>query len=333
MTRQDKTFDLIAIGDSTIDTFVRIHDASVECDINHEACKISLMYGQKIPVDSLARGVAGNATNVAAAATRLGLKTAIYTNLGGDSEGELIKRTFEEVGISDDYVVEDFQKTSNMSVIISFQGERTALVYHQPWFYRLPNLAKTKWVYFTSVAPSFVDSNIVDEVAHYIDKSGAKLAFAPGTFQLKANIKKYPKILERTELLCCNVEEAKQILEIEMGKEINIHDLLSSLLLLGPKMVLMTDGQEGSYVTDGNKVYKAGVFPTQVVEKTGAGDTYCAAFISALILGQTIQEAMVWGTVDSANVLKHVGPLNGQMTKDELLRYRKAVPEMVAKVF
>ncbi len=333
MTAQDKIFDLIAIGDSTIDTFVRIHEASVQCDINHEACKISLMYGEKIPVDDLRRGVAGNATNVATAATRLGLGTAIYTNLGGDSEGQQIKKTLEEVGVSGDYIVVDPKKTSNSSVIISFQGERTALVYHQPWVYSLPNLANAKWVYFTSVAKSFADSNIVDEVAHYIDRSGAKLAFAPGTFQLKADIKKYPKILERTEVLCCNVEEAKKILEIDPKTKIDVHNLLSQLLLLGPKIILMTDGVEGSYAADGNKIFKAGVFPVEVVEKTGAGDTYCAAFITALVSGQSIEEAMIWGTIDSANVLKHVGPLNGQMTKDELLRYRKAVPEMVAKVF
>ena len=330
---QKKDFDLITVGDSTIDTFVKIHDASVECDINHEACRISLMYGEKIPVDSLARSAAGNALNVATAATRLGIKTAIYTNLGGDSEGELIKKTLQGVGVFADYIVSDPKKNSNTSVIISFQGERTALVYHQPWSYSLPDLSGAKWVYFTSIAASFTESNIVDEVAHYIDTNGAKLAFAPGTFQLKAKVKKYPKILERTELLCCNLEEAKKILEISVEKKVDVHDLLSGLLLLGPKKILMTDGAQGSYFADGNKVLRAGVIPTEVVEKTGAGDTFCAAFISALILGQSVEEAMIWATVDSANVLKHLGPQNGQMTKDELLRFRKAVSEMVAKVF
>ncbi|MDO8261146.1 MAG: PfkB family carbohydrate kinase, partial [Candidatus Magasanikbacteria bacterium] len=121
----EESFDLITIGDSTIDTFVKIHDASVECDINHEECKICLRYGDKIPVDSLARGVAGNAANVASASAKLGLKTAIYTNLGADSEGELIKKTLEETGVFGDYIVVDDKISSNSSVIISFQGERT----------------------------------------------------------------------------------------------------------------------------------------------------------------------------------------------------------------
>lgn len=326
-------FDLITVGDSTIDTFIKIHDASVECDINHEECKLCVRYGDKIPVEAIARAVAGNAANVASATAKLGLSVATYTHVGGDSEGQLIKKTLESAGVDCQYVDEDKTKESNTSVIVGFQGERTAFVYHQPWFYHLPNLKNAKWVYFTSVSESFIDSNIVDEVAHYVDKSKAKLAFAPGTFQIKANIKRYPKTLERCELLACNVEEAKKILEIEMTEQVDIHDLLSKLHLLGPKIILITDGEEGSYASNGSKVLKAGVFPVQIVEKTGAGDAYTAAFISALILEQSLEEAMIWGTINSANVLKHIGPQNGQMKKEELLRYRKSVPEMVAKAF
>ena len=57
----DTTFDLITIGDSTIDTFIKIHEASVECDLNHEECKLCVRYGDKIPVEGIARAVAGNA--------------------------------------------------------------------------------------------------------------------------------------------------------------------------------------------------------------------------------------------------------------------------------
>lgn len=323
-------YDLITVGDSTIDTFIKIHDASVECDINHEECKLCLAYGDKIPVEGISRAVAGNAANVAAAVAKLGLKTATYTNLGNDSEGMLIKKTLESAGVSGEYVILNRDKGSNTSVIITFQGERTALVYHQPWFYRLPNLKNAKWVYFTSVAESFIDSNIVDEVAHYIDRSHAKLAFAPGTLQIKANIKRYPKTLERCELLACNLEEAKKILEIDLSERVNIIDIISKLHLLGPKIVLVTDGEEGSYVGDGARVLKAGVFPTQIVEKTGAGDSYAAAFISALIYGESITEAMIWGTINAASTMRHSGPQNGQMTREELDRYRKTVPEMVA---
>ncbi len=328
-----ENFDIITIGDSTIDTFIKIHDATVECDINHEECKICVRYGDKIPVEGLARGVAGNASNVAAACAKLGLKTAIYTNLGDDSDGHLIKKTLAEVGVDPRYIEVDPSKSSNTSIIITFQGERTAFVYHQPWFYHLPDMTSTSWIYFTSVSESFIDSNIVDEVAHYVDRTHAKLAFSPGTFQIKANIKRFPHTLERCELLACNLEEAKKILEIDTSAHVDVHDLLSKLHLLGPKIVLITDGEEGSYASDGGTVLKAGVFPAQIVEKTGSGDAYCAGFIAALAGGETLAEAMIWGTINASHVLQHLGPLSGQMRREDLLRYRKTASEMVAKVY
>src|SRR3989339_1778545 len=98
-----RRFDLVSIGDSTIDTFIKIHDATVECDINQEDCKICLGYGDKIPVDSIAHGVAGNAANVAVGASKLGLISAIYTNLGDDEYGKSIKLALKCENVADDY--------------------------------------------------------------------------------------------------------------------------------------------------------------------------------------------------------------------------------------
>ena len=46
-------FDFVAIGDTTIDAFIRIKEASVNCDINKENCQICLDYGNKIPYESV----------------------------------------------------------------------------------------------------------------------------------------------------------------------------------------------------------------------------------------------------------------------------------------
>lgn len=326
-------FDLITIGDSTMDTFIKIHDASVECDINHEECKICLRYGSKIPVDAIAQTVAGNAANVALGCSSLGLRCAIYTNLGGDEHGTRILKTFEEKGIGTGYVKVEKDKSSNLSVVLTFEGERTIFVYHQPWYYQLPDLAPCGWVYFTSLAETFTDSNIVDEVCHFIDKSRANLVFSPGTFQLKANIKRYPRLLERTKLLIINLEEAKTILEIEQVEKVDSRELMSKILLMGPKIVVVTDGEEGSYATDGQKNYKAGIFPTKVYEKTGAGEAYASGLLAALFYGKDLAEAMIWGTINASHVISHIGPNRGLMSKEELERYRAAVPEFEASPF
>lgn len=319
----EQKFDLITIGDSTIDTIIKIHDATVECDINHEECKICVAYGQKIPVDTIHHSVAGGAANVSVGSSRLGLKTAIYTNLGGDDGGHLIKKTFEHEGIFDDYVVLDSQKSSNLSVVLTFQGERTIFVYHQDWFYHLPNLAQTSWLYFGSLAESFTSSNIIDEICHYLEKSKAKLIFAPGTYLLKADIKRFPRLLEKCHILFVNLQESKKILGIEQIEKIEAGDLLSKMLLLGPKIVVITDGEEGSYASDGTQNLKAGIFSTKLIEKTGAGDAYVAGFVAALFYNKSLSDAMAWGTINASHVISQIGAINGLLDKNELEKHQQ----------
>jgi len=325
-----KPFDVITIGDSTIDTFIKVHDASVQCDIHHEECKICVTYGDKIPVDAIGHGVAGNAANVAVGCKKLGLSTGIYTNLGGDSAGKAIMEVFVNAGVSTEYVVMNEKMDSNLSVILTFQGERTAFVYHQDWSYRLPNLADTYWLYFTSVAESFTSSNIVEEICQYVDRRGAKLVYSPGTLQIKADVKRYPRILEKCEVLIINLEEAKKILDIDQKDQVDIKKLLSQLHLLGPKKIVVTDGADGSYASDGLVDLKLGVLPIKVVEKTGAGDAFSAGLISALRLGKTFEEALVWGTINSASVIKHLGPQSGLLTLSEVEKGRSVMSDFAA---
>ena len=329
----DKKFDLITIGDSTIDTFIKIHDAMVECDVNREACKICVPYGSKIPVDEIAYSVAGNAANVAVASAKLGLATAIYTNLGDDEQGETIKTALERAQVANDYIKVNPGKKSNLSVVLTFQGERTIFVYHQDWYYQLPRLEPCSWVYLTSMAETFTNSNIIDEVCHYIEKSKAQLVFSPGTFQLKADIKRYPKLLEKCALLIVNMEESKKILGVDQSEVVDAKDVLSKMLLLGPKMVVITDGKEGSYGTNGNKDLKAGIFPIKLVEPTGAGDAYAGGALAALFAGESLAEAMIWGTINAAHVIAQIGTQRGLLAKEELVKHRKDAADFVAVEF
>ncbi|OGE13674.1 hypothetical protein A3G14_04860 [Candidatus Curtissbacteria bacterium RIFCSPLOWO2_12_FULL_38_9] len=323
-------FDIITIGDSTVDTFIKIHEATIECDIDKKNCRICMEYGGKIPVESISYGIAGNAANVAAGCSILGMKTATYTHIGKDWQGAMIKKQLENFNISTDYVILEDKKSSNLSVVLTYQGERTILVYHQDWFYHLPKLESADWVYLTSLSETFTDSNIIDEVAHYVDNSGAKLVFAPGTYQIKANVKRFKNTLERCHIFICNLEEAKDILEIKVSDNISIRDILDKLHSLGPKIIVITDGEEGSYASDGQRYLRLGVFPTKLVEKTGAGDSYGSAFIAALNRRLDLGEAMAWGTINSSHVIQEIGAQNGLLDINGIEKYRKTLTELMA---
>lgn len=329
----NKHFDLIAIGDSTIDTFIKVHDATVEFDLNRKAGKICFPYGGKIPVDAIDYGVAGNAANVAIGCQKLGLKSAIYTYLGDDDQGKRIKDAFEAGGVGLEYVAVAKGKRSNLSVVLTFQGERTIFVYHQDWYYTLPKIADCAWVYLTSMAETFTSSNIMDDICHYLDRSRAKLVYGPGTFQLKADVKRYPRVLEKCEVLIVNREEAMKILQIGPSQNVQIKDVLSGLLMTGPKIVVITDSVEGSYATDGQRFLKAGVVATRITEKTGAGDAYSAGLVAGLFKGEDLAEAMIWGTINASAVVSRITTQGGQLTVEELLSRRKKLMDFKAANF
>ena len=95
MPKQNHKYDLIAIGDSTLDTFVKIEEASVLCDFDKENCWLCLSYADKIPVEQLDQATGGNSSNMAVGSSRLGLKSAFYTVLGGDEVGRKILESLE----------------------------------------------------------------------------------------------------------------------------------------------------------------------------------------------------------------------------------------------
>ena len=191
-------FDLISIGDAVIDTFVPLTDAHVHFD--QKLRELCLRYGDKIPVGDSTSQVAGNAANSSVGASRLKLKTAAYINVGGDHDGQRIKDHLKDEGVDTRYVVVNKDLPSNHHIVLNYKGERTILIFHQPWKYHLPDLDRSKWVYFTSLSPTFVDSNIVEQLTNYLERAGAKLLYNPGTFQIKLGVKKSPRLLSLTEI-------------------------------------------------------------------------------------------------------------------------------------
>ncbi|MDP3948163.1 MAG: carbohydrate kinase family protein [bacterium] len=324
-------FDLISIGDVTIDNFVQIHDAEVKCNLNKTECMLCVEYGDKISVDKFVHLVAGNAANNAVGGARLKLRSAIYANVGSDPSGKQIIDKFKEEGVSTRYVVSNEGMESNLSTVLNFQGERTIFVYHQAWKYRLPELDASRWVYFTSVAPSFTESNLLNELAVYLERTGCKLLYNPGTYQIRAGVKKNPRLLSLTELFIVNKEEAKRISGHKDTEDIAIKKLLRGISDLGPKMVVITDGGEGSSGLDGEKYYHLGIFPAKLVEMTGAGDAYATGVLAGLFHGKDLAEAMRWGAANGAAVVEQIGPQAGLLTLGQMQDRLKTNSKIIAK--
>src|SRR5579864_8926389 len=145
--------DLFTIGDPTIDTFLKIHDAHLALRVRPGVTQLCIDYADKIPVDELHRSLGGNCVNAAVAAARLGLRAGIYGVTGDDQEGRSIVSGLQAEDVDTSLMGVDCNHTTNASMALVFRGERTLFGWHQPRSYDLPELPKTAWVYATSIGP------------------------------------------------------------------------------------------------------------------------------------------------------------------------------------
>lgn len=323
--------DLISVGDATIDHYIQIHEAEVRCNLNKTECVLCIEYGDKIPVDKLTNCVAGNAANNAVGGARLGLKSAIYVNVGSDFAGKQIIDKCKAEGVSTRYAVVNKGMESNLSTVLTFKGERTIFVYHQEWQYKLPELEVSRWLYFSSLAKSFTKSNLLNEIALYLERTGARLLYSPGTHQIQAGVKRHPKLLALTALFLVNRVEAKRILGYKNDADINIKKLLKGILDLGPEMAVITDGKDGSFGFDGEKYYHLAIFPANLVEATGAGDSFTTGVLAGLFYGKSLKESMRWGAANGASVVEQIGPQAGLLTYHKMQEKLKQNSKIVAK--
>jgi len=68
--------------------------------------------------------------------------------------------------------------------------------------------------------------------------------------------------------------------------------------------------------------------PAVVVEKTGAGDSFATGCLAAIMLGQSMRTALLWGSLNAASVIGQVGTQPGLLDRDELSRRAASVQEL-----
>jgi ribokinase len=313
--------DFVAIGDTVIDAFIRLKDAQVTCDVNKIRCTITLAFGDKIPYESVEVVPAvGNSANASVAAAKLGLKTALVTNLGADDNGKLCLKTLSDSGVDTRFIKTHADKKTNYHYVLWFGADRTILVKHEGYSYALPEIDEPKWVYLSSLGPNTAPFH--HAIEHYLDDHPSiKLAFQPGTFQITL-LGQLGGLLKRAEIFFCNMDEAARILRTSSEES---EKLLKGLKALGPKTVVITDGPKGAYAYDGNNFYKQPAYPDPKppFERTGAGDAFASTTVAALALGKDLQTALEWGAVNSMSVVQQVGAQKGLLSRAQLEGYLK----------
>lgn len=320
-------FDFIAIGDIVTDAFIRLKDAKVADGPDGRKSELILRFGDKVPYEFVEEVKAvGNSANAAVCAARLGLKTAFVTDVGDDHQGHECIATLKKNGVHTDFVSVHKDKLTNYHYVLWFEDDRTILIKHEAYDYKLPDIGKPRWIYLSSVGEHSADYH--NQIIEYLKNNPeVRLAFQPGTFQMKMGTEALKELYSRSSIFFCNVEEAKRILNRQDLSDIK--DLLKAMRDLGPEVTVITDGPKGAYAYDGYEGFFMRPYPDlkPPYDRTGAGDAFSSTFTAAIALGKSLFDAFLWAPVNSMSVVQQVGAQKGLLTQEEMLKYLSQAPQ------
>jgi sugar/nucleoside kinase (ribokinase family) len=127
---------------------------------------------------------------------------------------------------------------------------------------------------------------------------------------------KLSDIYAHADVFFCNFDEAQRILgntETDFKKQMN------SIHALGPKVVIMTDGIKGAYARDEDGTcWFMTIYPHTPFERTGAGDAFSSTITSALAMGKTLEEALLWAPINAMSVTLQIGAQKGLLSQEKI---------------
>lgn len=304
---------ILSIGAATQDVFLENSPEfrPVKIDATHDLLELEI--GSKVDVNRIHFATGGGATNAAVTFARQGLASYFMGVVGGDLAGESILKNLDEEFVETSRVeTSQNYNTDYSTIILSSSGERTILTYRGASsqifadnFYLDPR--EFDWIYVSNLTGRM---DALSNIFHEATSKGVKIAWNPGKKEL-SKPEKVRNLLEDVEILLVNKEEA----QILFG-DFDCEELVLRALNL-VKIIIVTDGQNGVWASDGKTMVRAGMYEdVQRVDTTGAGDAFGSGFLSQWSQGASLKQALLFASANSTSVIQFVGAKKGILRRD-----------------
>ncbi len=256
----------------------------------------------------------GSAANVAVWAGRCGLDTTFIGKIGRDRFGELAEENLREEGIRAHFIHTDAHLTAAVAVWIDETGERSMVSGQGADFYLLPSelpkrplentrhLHLSAWSFFSDPPRS-----AARQAAQVTKAAGATLSFDPGSFQMIAQMGaqrfiKYTHDLA-IDIFFPNYEEGEAL-----TGEKEPEAIARKLADIYPKAVIVLKlDAKGALVLESGQATHIPPATNNLIDATGAGDSFAGAYLARNLKGATTTEAANFATKVSAWVIEQLG--------------------------
>ena len=282
-----KKYDVITIGSAVRDVVFYTDEGELIKNPKKDPTKLELLgfeLGAKLKSDEVHFTFGGGATNTAINFVGLGLKTGTVVNIGDDMDGQDILNNLKKHKVDISLVKKDKQNRSGLSYLVVDENSNEHVVFVYYGANDNLNLQKlkgvdTEWVYISSIS-----SNNWPQIIKAAQNSTARIAWNPGSTQLRAGFKKLANFFPDIEVLLLNKDEATELVLTKnpKTKKLGVKDLLKEIFLWGPGIVAISDGRKGVWVYDGVNIYFDKPHHKNPKDTTGAGDCFGSTFVSGL---------------------------------------------------
>lgn len=280
------------------------------------------------------RNPGGAPANVLVALERLGHSTAFLGKVGDDMHGAFLRSTLEHEGVDCSGLISDPEVFTTLAfVALGTDGERAFS------FARKPG-ADTR-IAPEDLARSVIESSrvlhvgslsLTDEPARSATHEALSCARAAGCIlsydpnyranlwtSVDAAIEQMRSVVPQMDLMKLSDEECELLTGTADPEE-----AAERILASGPKVVAVTLGSAGAYVRCAEGGRAVAGFPSEVVDTTGAGDSFWGGFLAAFIeSGRALDEVSLDDAVAFARFGNAVAAL--------CVRGRGGIPSMPAR--
>ncbi len=261
-------------------------------------------------IEFFERGWGGDVSNVIVAVSRLGHRSGIMCRIGNDEFGECFLEMWKSEGVDTSHVIVE----SNAFTAVYFISIREDGG-HEFTYYRANSAA-------SHFSPEDLDLNYISE-ARILHVSGITQAISSSCRE--ATFKAIEAARESNVLVSYDPNIRLKLWSLNLAKAIvsytigmvdfvlltgdeaklitgidNVRDAALKILEFGPKVVVLKLGGEGCLVATSSDVVRAPAYRVEIIDTTGAGDAFDAAFIVGILENMSLQRIAYFANIAAA---------------------------------
>jgi 5-dehydro-2-deoxygluconokinase len=260
----------------------------------------------------------GSSANIAVALVRQGCKAALVTRVSDDAVGRFCLNQLDAYGVDRCHVhAEGGEARNSLAVVESRLVDCQSVIYRNGAADFAMTEADVGAVDFAAYSALITTGTVLaaepSRSAAFRAFDMARSAGLPLIFDVDYRPYSWPSPQIAAEVY----SRAAAICDVIVGNDVEFGfmaghpdrglDKARSLIAEGAQIVVYKMGEKGAITITPEGEFATGIYPTEALKPTGAGDSFLGAFVAALAQGLPVKTAVLRGSAAAAMVVARVG--------------------------